>query len=66
MEIGESIELDEEYLNMARNIKIEKIILGIDPYPNGATKIPFVKKTFEELNKKSSGYKIFSAFYGEN
>lgn len=67
MKIGSLFELDEEYYKKACELKekIEIVLVGCDPYPNNAERIPFIKKSFNELKKNHAGYKIFATIFEE-
>ncbi|MDA0149534.1 hypothetical protein [Vibrio sp. LaRot3] len=57
--------LNEDYLKEALSVStVRLVILGRDPYPNGAENIPFVKASWDDLKKGSAGYSIFSSLFG--
>ena len=59
--------LDSDYVEKARNLSdIKLVILGKDPYPSGASNIPFVKDTWADLTKDSAGYNVFRSLGGES
>lgn len=55
------INIAEAYFKMLNEKESFKYcIIGLDPYPNGATGIPFMKEDWEEFsNKKYSAYNLF-------
>lgn len=61
------IEMDEKYKQIIENLdRINLCVVGRDPFPNGATTIPFCKETWnEQYNKNQAGYSIVVSL-GEN
>jgi len=56
--------LDNDYQSKASDIiDVRLVILGQDPFPTGATSIPFVKLKWSDLKKGSAGYNVFNSLY---
>lgn len=61
-----SFPLDDEYLFKANTLtNVSLVILGRDPYPSGASSIPFVKSKWKDLKKGSAGYNVFNSLFNE-
>ena len=57
--------LNKAYLKEALSVStVRLVILGRDPYPNGAEHIPFVKVSWDDLKQGSAGYNLFSSLFG--
>lgn len=58
-------EPDAEYINRVMSLdRIRLAIVGQDPYPNGATSIPFVKTEWGQLSVVSAGHNVFRSALG--
>lgn len=66
--IGEGLKIDKDYLNeilLAQKLgKIKLVVIGLDPFPTMATKIPFCKENWSDL-KQDTGYRVFSSILDE-
>ncbi|HCD1298759.1 hypothetical protein [Vibrio parahaemolyticus] len=58
-------QLDHDYYEKALSTdSINLVILGRDPYPNGAVSIPFLKQSWSGIKKGSAGYNLFLSLFG--
>lgn len=61
----DKVSLNSEYqLKINELESVNLVVLGKDPYPTDPIGIPFMKGTWSEMDRNSSGFHIFNSIFG--